>query len=470
MSAPTSNFAGRDFAAWFEALLNLLTEACPELTDRNHSDAGITQLRLVASTSDMEAEYQDLIYDAGTTKYAQFKQDLIDLGRNVEYLPVLASPASTRMELTRIEGITGAINIPKYMAFGRSDGLTYLTVEDSNIAAEAQSAQVNAIQGAVVNVQIEPANITCPDFSGRPRVNIGSGVAAGSVEVTHGSDPVVTWTEVDSFWRSVAADRHFLCELCGDDDTVWLVFGDGTKGSLPPTDVNVNVRFVRTDGAAGNCGSGVISSVPDALSGMITARNIEAATGGGPAETTESIRQGIPAMVRTQRRGLTKEDYETLIGHMPGVLHVQAVDRSVSRDWPHMYAAFYVVPNGGGPMSSLLKDQIWAACAEWGHLGAYLERYILMDATEAPVNISVKIGILPGYTTETVVNAVTTAIQAVLAAANEEIGAALSFNDLFQAANAVAGVSYADFISPTSDVPRAPGEINVAGVITVTVA
>ncbi len=465
---PIYDFSGRDYTARLEALQTLQGQEVPEYTDLNYADPGQSLTRQVAREGDQLGFYQDNDFFEGFIWTALFKQSLIDLGLLVGYLPILTSAASTRMRFTRKDGVTGAITVPQFTVFGRSDGLEYLTLEQIVMAAEENTAETNVLQGRLVTRQFAPEEVTISDWSGHPRVALETNVAAGTVEVQHGTDPIVAWTEIDSFWRSLSSDAHFLLELNGDDDSSWLVFGDGVKGQLPPAQETVNVRYIRTDAAAGNCGAGVITIVPSELTASITATNIEPATGGGPAETREHIRSGIPAMVRTQRRGVTPEDYETLIGHMAGVLHVQCVDRGTHSDqWPHLHVVLYVVPNGGGPMSSQLKDEIWAELADWGHLGEWKKRYILLDATEAAVNVSVNIGILPGYTQQTVVNAATAAIQNVLAPENQEIGGTLDFNDLFRAANGVAGVSYADFVTPTDDVTRGVGEINVAGTIVV---
>ena len=297
---------------------------------------------------------------------------------------------------------------------------------------------------------------------------------AGTVEVSHGAAPgeetAIPWTEVDSFWESEATDRHFLCELNGEDDSVWLTFGDGVEGSLPPSDDTIYVRFVRTDEATGNCGSGVIYSVPDGFTELITVTNIEPATGGGPSECIDSIRRMIPAVTAIQRRGVTGPDYEALVGHLAGVLYVQAFDRNDGPAWfPYQYQGLYVVPNGGGPMSSLLTEQILALLCRKGHLGSWPNRYILLDATEAPLSVAARIGVLPGYAAETVRNAVIAAIQGALAVENQSLGGTQAFLDLHRAAAAVAGCSWVEFDSPTGDVTSGLGELITAGTVSVTV-
>jgi len=478
MTEPALNFTGRDYSAELERLDALGLQDVPELTDLNHSDAGKALKRLQARQTDLLNANVDRAAESCLVPYFRFKQDGIDIGRTVDYLPTLASAASTRLRIDRKAGVVGAISIPKYSAMGRADGVEYLTAAAAAIAEAENSIEVNAIQGVVVEAEIEPSDwIDDHDWTGHLRFALPRGLAAGTVELWQGgAGAEIYWSEVDSFWRSRPTDRHFLLELNGEDDSVWLVLGDGTAGSLPPSSEDLHIRFVVCAEALGNCGSGVIYLVPDGLSDSVTAANIESATGGAPAESTESIRRSIPAVTNAQRRMVTVKrvdgwpsDYEALLEHLPGVLHVQSLDRNDSLEWPHMYVVLYVVPEGGGPMSSLLKEQIWAYCGERGHLGPWKERYILKDAVEIPVNVSVRIGVLQGYSSDSVRTAVIAALNSIFAPEDRTIGGSITFTELHAAASAVAGVSWVEFDAPMTGVTIANGQIPAAGAITVTI-
>lgn len=465
---PLFNLARRDYSALLEEFEAALIAALPEYTDLNHSDAGISIGRLNASDLDRLNFYIDYVAGEGFLSKAQGRQSLIRLGTVVGYLPTLAAAASTRLRLTRAEAGSDVISIPKYSAFNRADGLTYLTVDAVSIPSGSDNVEVNAVQGTVVEQELEASDFAVVDRTKHPRFKLEAGVAGGFTELTHG-DPAQSWTNIDSFWRSWPADLHFLLELNGDTDEVWLVLGDGKKGSLPPAGT-MNLRYIRTAGASGNCGHSVIYGVPDGFSGVITCTNIEPATGGAAAEDRESIRSMIPRMVQLQRRAVTTSDYPALIEHMPGVLHVQALDRNTSKYWPHDHMVLYVVPDGGGPMSTLLKQQIWAVCGEWGHLGPWKERYILLDAIADPLNIAMRIGVLPNYSPEAVQTAAITAVTNLLAPQNRTIGGRLAFTDLQKTANSVTGLSWVEFDSPKQDVTSANGHIVTPGVITATIS
>ena len=71
----------------------LLTSEAPELTDRNHSDAGIAMMRLLARETDLLNHSVDRANQEASITWAQFRQSLINLGRTVGYLPTLAAAA-----------------------------------------------------------------------------------------------------------------------------------------------------------------------------------------------------------------------------------------------------------------------------------------------------------------------------------------------------------------------------------------
>jgi hypothetical protein len=489
MTTPEYNFAGRDFSAEKERLIQLLIAWIVEYTDLNESDAGIFVLEMLNRETDELNFYLNQVFREGFKDTARFRQSLIMIGRTVDYLPVIASAASTRFRLDRKPGVTGPIAVPRYSEFQRRDGLGYLTVAPVTLQPGIESLEVDAIQGILITRDMEPSEFRIIDKSKHPRANLGVSVAAGTCEMWTGSEVVSSWTEVDSFWRSRQTDRHFLLELNGNTDEVWLVLGDGVKGQATPTEA-LHVRFVRTAEAAGNCGHSIITIVPDGFDDLITATNIEPATGGAPSESTESIRRSIEPVTHAQRRGVNTGDYVALLEHLPGVLHVQALDRnnapgplnvqmfgSTACGWPHEYVVIVVVPEGGGPMSSLMKNQIWDQLTSWGCRGGWRGRYILVDAISQPVNVAMRIGVSEGSVSDVVRSAAIAAIQGVLTPEHRSIGEAqnaahagrIGFSEFHMAASAVAGVSWVEFDAPDGDIPVPDGCIATPGTITATI-
>jgi hypothetical protein len=454
------SFSGRDYTAEVERLRQRAITLLTEWTDHNYSDPGEVILALQGTTTDLINAVIDN-YAQENFLDARFRQSLIDQGKKIGYLPTLASGATTRLRFTRKVGVTGAITIPKWSAFARSDGLEYLTVSAVTMAAEADTVEVDAIQGTLITRTITADDFATNDWTRRPKYNLGANVAAGTVTLTHGNGAFI-WTNVDTFWRVAADDMAFLLELNGDDDTVFLTVGNGVRG-LGPVNEDMALTYVRTDAASGNCGTGVITLVPETLTASIICSNIEMAVGGAASETRESIRESLPDKTSIQRRGVTKSDYETLIKDLPGVLHCKALDRNDNTYWPHNHKILYVVPEGGGTLSTPLRNQIIAECCEKGVDGNWEGRYVLLDVTEAPVSFSIRIGLVQGYDTNAVTTTIQIALEAFMAPTAQTIGGTVLFRDVHALVMAIPGISWAEFDAPTTDVTCASNEFPTFG-------
>lgn len=464
MAITPISFSGRDYTAEVERLRARAIELLTEWTDHNYSDPGEVILALQGTTTDLINATIDY-YAQENFLDARARQSLIEQGKKIGYLPTLASAASTKLRFTRKDGVIGAITIPQWSAFGRSDGLEYPTISSIVMAEDENAVEVNAIQGTLVTLTLNAADFVINDWTKRPKYNLGVGVVRSTVSMTHG-DGAFVWRNIDTWFQVPPDDLAFLLELNGDDDTVWLTLGNGIRGQGPAAEP-MTVRFVRTAGAAGNCGTGVITLVPEALAGLITCSNIEMATGGAASETRESLRESLPDRTSIQRRGVNRTDYVGLIKALEGVLHCSALDRNNNTYWPHNHKILYVVPDGGGPMSSLLRQQILAECCAKGCDGNWPGRYVLLDVTERPVIFTIRAGLIQGYDPVAVATATRAATEAFMAPANQAIGGTVLFRSIHALIMAIPGVSWAEFDAPTTDITCAVNEFPTFGGLTV---
>jgi len=470
-----TTFVGRDFTARLEAIMTAIRTELPELTDLNYSGIANVLTRLLASESDYLAFYQDEAYEETCIEYAKFKQSLIDQATTVDEKALLASGAQGYLTATKGDDFPSTdLDIPQYTPFYRSDALTYLSTSDIVFQVSESSVEIPVIQGTLNTLTLTQADFDLSDITNKRTYNLGESVCANTVTVTTGADPVITWTEVDSFWQSTATDNHFQLNLMAEgpndtSDVVYLTLGDGTKGVNTFTG-DMTVNYIVTAGTDGNCGENVVVDVPGAFAGVISVTNLLPLRGGGPAEDTEELRLRIPEASRIQRRGVTKVDYNTLIKeHVSGVKYVQAADRNTVPEMPHLYVVIYAVPEGGGPLPGTMIDDIMAICEIYGHLGDWEGRYVILDAVEVALDVTCSLGIKTGYQSASVISQVVTKIQTALSVDNQTIAGTFSFGDLFSAITATAGVKYVNFVTPLIDQQAGIGEIFVAGDISVTV-
>ncbi|HEX8082159.1 MAG TPA: baseplate J/gp47 family protein [Jatrophihabitans sp.] len=147
---------------------------------------------------------------------------------------------------------------------------------------------------------------------------------AGVFEPAYTIDPVA--------YRDIRVDRSSglpWFEYDGDGGNS-VRFGDGAFGERPPTGAAFELTYRVTAGEAGNVAADSISTVPEAVSGVIlSAVNPFAATGGADEETLEHVRANAPQAFRARQfRAVRVEDYDRAAEELDWVL-----DAGTSMRW-----------------------------------------------------------------------------------------------------------------------------------------
>ncbi|MBI1742444.1 putative baseplate assembly protein [Candidatus Acetothermia bacterium] len=136
------------------------------------------------------------------------------------------------------------------------------------------------------------------------------------------------WQLRADFDASKRSDRHLLL-----DSTQGIVmFGDGEKGHVPPTNTPVYAAYRATRAEAGNLGvdkikeltnsphnRALLGSVDDVKKQFASIANPIAAQGGAAAETLPHAIGRAIELVEAPQRAVTLQDYETLAEETPGV-------------------------------------------------------------------------------------------------------------------------------------------------------
>lgn len=454
----TTNFTARNYTAIYEWLLTILREECPEYTDLNHSDAGIALIRLIARVSDSLSLYLDMAFAESFVASAKFKQSLIEIARTVDLLPKLPNAATATVRVTRKSLMLGnvkvngestrRISIPKYSQFFSYDGVSYLTLEDLYFTESDLYKDVQVAQGVR-----ETPNLVRSDFfydvkTGRYSYNLGRNIADGYLIFSE--NDALTWEEVPSFWRSFPEDPHYFLESFADNyngvpDTIFLTVGNGAQGRTLSNGSSYKIEYIRCDGSLGNIAENMITVVEDLYASYVSVTNITRASGGASVESIEDFRARIPKVVRTQRRAVTKEDYEALILSIPGIKRAQAIDRNDEGIYPWEYVIVFVAPEGGGPLSTELYNKVLDTCTSYGALGEWYKRYIIKVAIEDPVDIICSLGIDYGVNAESVISSVTATINSFFHIDNSDIRKVFLIGELHSQVMAVSGVSWVEF-------------------------
>jgi hypothetical protein len=329
---------------------------------------------------------------------------------------------------------------------------------------------VLARQGVSVSTTLGSSNFTQDLSTGRYSYNLNQNISYDTVSLIENS--LIEWTQVESFWRSISTDTHYFLDVYADlyngiQDTIWLTLGNGTQGKAPYSGSSYALHYIKCDGDSGNLSINNVTVIDDAYAPYVTVTNITRSSGGCSVESIEDYRLRIPLVVRTQRRAVSAEDYKALAISIPGIKRAQVVDRGdTDNEFPWEYVVIYLVPDGGGPLPSIVYDAVMAECRLKGALGNWHKRYILLDGIEYPVDVSINLGVEYGYSQQTVTSSVTSVVNAYFSVDNLDICDPLLIDDLHQDIMAVSGVSFIDFVDLDNIQPDI-GNILTLGTFTV---
>jgi hypothetical protein len=135
----------------------------------------------------------------------------------------------------------------------------------------------------------------------------------------------VEWTEVPSLYSQPPSSRVFGTRNQTDGNTT-VQFGDGVEGATLPTGQgNIVAEYRIGSGAAGNVGTGALTTLMDRPIGVSGVTNPGAATGGQDAATIDDLRDDAPQTVLTLGRAVSIADYQNFASTFAGIAKAYAL-------------------------------------------------------------------------------------------------------------------------------------------------
>lgn len=124
----------------------------------------------------------------------------------------------------------------------------------------------------------------------------------------------VPWIEKPNFLNSSATDRHYETDTDNTNDRLIYIYGDGSRGSIPPIGVDNLRSTYRVGGSVdGNVGANKITSNIDSISFVDAISNPMPAIGwtikeGGDQIDLENTKEAGPASIRNQSKAVSPPD------------------------------------------------------------------------------------------------------------------------------------------------------------------
>lgn len=449
---PPIAYDSRSYEEVRDDLVALIPAFCPEWTDHNPSDMGIVLLQLFAAAADVMHFYADRAAGEAFLPTAIKRESVINLLKLIDYQMRSASSATVDLTFTLAQAQVVDVTIPegtRCQSTG-ADAVTFVTTEELVIAAGDLTGTVGAIEGT--------------PFDENP-VGVSNGNAFQQFVVT--ANPVVDasidvlvdesgtgssyelWTRVDNFIDSVGTDEHYRI-LRDANEVVTIEFGDNSQGKIPITGSLVRMTGRVGGGIRGNVGANIVTVVADTIYAGITpivvnVTNADAAVDGEDRETIEEAKIQGPRSLRALGRAVSLSDYEALTQAQDGVLRAKA-----SLNGPTNEVFVYVLPPGGGPISTELKERLEAYLLSVNCVGTDVE---VFSAEYIDIELDGVVTVKTNYLLTEVEAAVDAKLAEFFALTSEYVGFGKSvfLSDLYRAIDEVDGVDHVDLTALNID-------------------
>lgn len=376
------DYTSRDYAALREDLLARVRNNIPAWTGTDPSDFGVAMVEAFAYMGDVVNYYIDRIANESFLPTATQRTSILNLARLYGYSPIGYQAASC--SFTVRNSSASPVTLPAKTSLvttvlinDASFDLIWTTETSYTIAANTTTT-VLAYNYQYINDELLATSNGQPEQLYRVDENQ---VVDGSIEVrVQDGDEYDLWTEVAHI-EDYGPNDTVYTTTSDANNYVYVVFGDGVSGAVPPKDAEINVTYKLGGGTQGNIGDNVVAdiySIPnvtinsneflafqDALTSPTTPILSGIASGGADPESNRSIKENAPKALRAINRAVTLRDYADLALKVTGVGKANAeadiwssvtvyVGPVVNDDSTNQFPGYTDNPNTGG-----VPDAAW---------------------------------------------------------------------------------------------------------------
>ena len=439
----------------YEEIRKEIVRQIPELTDKwtdfNLSDPGILILDALAAIADMlnfsiDRNMAEFFISTMTRRTSATR-----LAALVGYKLRRVTPSLVMVRFSVAEPWPNDITIGKWTTILGNNSVPFLTLVDATLSAgslyvdvpcaQVERLELNFISSGKANQRFElgPDSEVAGDFSGQ-LLDLDLDFKATEVYVDG-----ELWERVDSFIDN--PENAYVEE--NKLEKIYVTFGDGVFGRIPPEGASLRIVYYRTLGSAGNLPK-------EAIKGDLTLRDVmdrtvgvqyealENATGGEDREELDEARRNIPNFVRYTKVLTTRDSWRAAMLQFPGVLLANAWGEEYED--PPNFRMFNVVrftfvptePEWTKPSSALvaaLKKEL----DDRKEITLYTQ-YVEPEFVE--IDLDVEVRSLPTASASVVENDVRGRLQKVFAWGAYDFNAAVHHSDLVRVVEETQGVSH----------------------------
>ena len=323
MASEFQNFTEIDFEGIKESLVDYLKSKQEEGKLQGFEFEGSTMsmiMDLLAYNTQYNAFYLNQLASERFIGTAQKRSSLVNIAKNLGYLPRSAKPARSTLNvtLTPVIGHDGSLVIPANTKFtSKLEGktLNFFTPQDFIIPKGfdgSYKGEITVLQGKLLSftkqLSAEDRGIVIPNDR----------VDTDSIKVFVSDSPNVLGSEFtfsDKFSNILSDTTAFFLEEV-DGERYRVFFGDGVVGAAVPVNKFIRIEYYITEGESGNGFKAF--AVGDEIVNVESLRidSAEQSLFGGDIESKDSIRVNAPRVFQRQNRAVTAEDYKSVVSQL----------------------------------------------------------------------------------------------------------------------------------------------------------
>ena len=378
---PLVNFANLDFEQVKTSLIEYL-RSNSNFTDYDFEGSNLsTILDVLAYNTYITSYNANMVANEVFIDSATLRENVVSLARNIGYLPKSKKAATASISFfintSNIQPSPASVTLNRGTvatsqgSFAGTSG-SFCILEDITVPVVNNIATFN-------NVTVHEGTFLTKNFTYNsqnpfqrfilPNAGVDTELMRVSVKANEFSTASVNYSLQNSiFYVGSDSKVFYLQEI--EDERYELIFGDGIFGKKLEESNYITVRYLATNGDAGNglsnfSFSGRLTYVRDGqeytiASGISLLTTEFGSRGGSSIESVDSIKKYAPKIYASQNRVVTADDYETLI---PARIYPDTESISVfggEEVIPPQYGKVFISikPKFGDFLPNLIKENI----------------------------------------------------------------------------------------------------------------
>lgn len=417
------DYSDRDFDALKARLERAIQSVFPQFSNFDVATFSTTLLEAFCFVGDVNTYYQNRNARDAYWPTAQQRKSLLNLGKLIGYRPGTQTASTVEVSVGLLDGSAPANDVPipagtivRTLSIGQP--VRFQTLAAATLAAGETSVLVTA-----ENSENRAEAFTS---TGLPNMELKLSEKPfldGSLLI---EDELGSWTVVETFLDSTAADRHVTVTV-DQDDIATVRFGNGSSGAIPTGTISVEYKI--GGGAEGVVDAGTVTKIEgsfaDALGVPVrlAVTNPAASTPAVNRPTREEIRVEGPERLRTLTRTVGRDDYEINAKRVPTVQRALMLTSDQDASIAENSGLLFVIPEGGGLPSETLKADVLEEVVTTRPRTTTFQVEV-RDPVYLPVNVRTVVYLKAGYETAdakaSAKATITSAIEALFALKNSD--------------------------------------------------